>query len=350
MKKIKTLDGLRGYAALFVLIGHFPFKEYWFPDFLEKISIAYFGIEIFFVLSGFLITRILINEKKQNCFSFKRFYLKRAIRIFPIYYLAIIIFGFLISWEKMGYVASYTSNYLFAFDQTPHPFRHSWSLAIEEQYYLIWPFLLYFLTLRKSKFFVKFIIPLLAISCSFLIVEIFNYQDANALIYRGIQSKILSLSIGSYFAFIEPNIYSIKRNRLTVFFLIIMITASILVLINVDEILLTFNSIPVSILLLLLYSIAASCLFLVVLILEKTGSVFRYIFTNKIIVFCGLISYGLYLYHLPILYYFEISHMHYDKIFNSKTLIISISLIIIVPIVSYFLIEKPILKLKQYLK
>ncbi|MDC0338331.1 acyltransferase family protein [Flavobacteriales bacterium] len=72
MNKIKTLDGLRGYAALFVLFAHYPFKEKLLPDFvllfLNKFQLGYFGVELFFVLSGFLITRILIKEKKSREF------------------------------------------------------------------------------------------------------------------------------------------------------------------------------------------------------------------------------------------------------------------------------------------
>ena len=106
MKKIETLDGLRGFAVLMVVIHHLPPIDggiFWkavnaIPVYLK---VGYFGVDIFFVLSGFLITKILIKDKQREDFSFKRFYLKRALRIFPIYFLTLLAVGFLFSWDGM---------------------------------------------------------------------------------------------------------------------------------------------------------------------------------------------------------------------------------------------------------
>jgi hypothetical protein len=119
MKRILSLDALRGYAILLVLFQHFPMViNNRIIDFMSKIGFAinsgYLGVQIFFVLSGFLITRILIKEKKNNDVSFTRFYLKRMLRIFPIYYLSIIVFGILITWNidknAMYYIDTPTSK------------------------------------------------------------------------------------------------------------------------------------------------------------------------------------------------------------------------------------------------
>src|SRR5689334_16080977 len=93
MNRIPELDGLRGWAILLVLWGHFPFVQG--VEDIRHIAMSlgtgHLGVTVFFVLSGFLITRILIAEKKADRFSMKRFYLKRTLRIFPIYYLTLLI-------------------------------------------------------------------------------------------------------------------------------------------------------------------------------------------------------------------------------------------------------------------
>src|SRR5215217_4621282 len=128
LKRIDTLDGLRGFAALLIIITHFPIIYNF--SFIHKLSkfleFNYLGVDIFFVLSGFLITRILIKEKNTGALSFRNFYLKRALRIFPAYYVCIIIVALLTSWRKMGWVSLYLSNFYFAFDPTRHPMRHTW--------------------------------------------------------------------------------------------------------------------------------------------------------------------------------------------------------------------------------
>lgn len=351
MNKIKTLDGLRGYAALFVLIAHLPFKEKLMPNFiitfLQKFQLGYFGVEIFFVLSGFLITRILLKEKKSGKFSFKSFYWKRLLRIFPIYYISILIYLLIDNLENIIYLVTYTSNYFFAFNFSSSPFRHTWSLSVEEQYYLIWPLLIYFFTLKSSKKIIMYLTPIIVLVSTYIIIKNFDFNTSNGLIYRGLQTKILSLSAGSYFAFIEDKVKEVHFK--IVCLLITIILVDLTFILNIKD--LGFpNKIPVAFILLLMYSLLASCVFILVLNLEYYQIKITRIFTNKIICFLGLISYGLYLYHLPILYYFELSHMHYEKEFNLIQLLIVMLLIFVFPILSYYIIEKPLLKYKKLIK
>ena len=162
---VPALDGLRGVAILLVLGHHFRFILE--PSFrLERISLwlldgGWCGVELFFVLSGFLITGILLDSKHSPGF-FRNFYTRRALRIFPLYYayLAFVFLGLAAWWTAHFHHNPWASInpiwyilYLQNF-KSPHMFYdqflgHLWSLAIEEQFYLIWAFLV--LCLNRSS-------------------------------------------------------------------------------------------------------------------------------------------------------------------------------------------------------
>jgi len=126
------------------------------------VAFGWLGVQLFFVLSGFLITRILLKDKQQS-FSFymKRFYWRRSLRIFPLYfaYLLAIAALFLVTGkpegfsEKAGYLFSYTYNYSLLSPNWSHHafFTHLWSLSVEEQFYIVWPPLIYFLSTKWLK-------------------------------------------------------------------------------------------------------------------------------------------------------------------------------------------------------
>ncbi|HKB45330.1 MAG TPA: acyltransferase, partial [Chitinophagaceae bacterium] len=150
-----ALDGLRGIAILLVVFLHnFRFMNYFFFGWL--------GVDLFFVLSGFLITDILMNTLQEPHFL-RNFYMRRVLRIFPLYYLTLIICLYILPaitslYLDMRYYQSnqlwlwlYMQNWLYVFKE---PFGaqmllHLWSLAVEEQFYLIWPVTI--LLIRKPK-------------------------------------------------------------------------------------------------------------------------------------------------------------------------------------------------------
>jgi peptidoglycan/LPS O-acetylase OafA/YrhL len=149
-KQIPTLDGMRGIAVLLVLAFHFAWT---FPengalaqrlhDFLWS---GWIGVDLFFVLSGYLITRGLVSPSARAIGTrLKMFWMRRVLRIFPLYY-AFVIVGTIVSLALgLGWIPSwhywlYMQNYKLAFD--PEVLRwtaHFWSLAIEEQFYFVWP-------------------------------------------------------------------------------------------------------------------------------------------------------------------------------------------------------------------
>lgn len=137
MKYYGKIDGLRFVAILFVLIEHFADKVG------HLISAGYYGVDLFFVISGFLITNILLKSKKSFFTSYKNFVGRRTLRIFPIYYLmlgSMLVLGYQACWDSIFYLATYTYNYAWIHEGIQVSWlSHFWSLAIEEQFYLFWP-------------------------------------------------------------------------------------------------------------------------------------------------------------------------------------------------------------------
>jgi peptidoglycan/LPS O-acetylase OafA/YrhL len=160
---LPSLDGLRGIAILLVLLHNFDVLDLGGAHALgpvlvkECFYIGWIGVQLFFVLSGYLITRGLLVTQDQPDY-FERFFLKRVLRIFPLYYLALLVFLVLLpatGWveqRSMQYsplwLWAYLSNWTTPFEPTGGPLPHFWSLAVEEQFYLVWPLLLWKLRLR----------------------------------------------------------------------------------------------------------------------------------------------------------------------------------------------------------
>jgi peptidoglycan/LPS O-acetylase OafA/YrhL len=156
MKYIKQLDSIRAIAVLLVIIWH------WVPrtTVISKLHTGGLGVDIFFVLSGFLITQILLDNRNKAENSqvprktvLKNFYVRRVLRIFPIYYLTIL--AIIILNHRLSLLATrseivsdltYINNFYVYFRKMwPAASPHFWSLAVEEQFYLMWPLLMLFL-------------------------------------------------------------------------------------------------------------------------------------------------------------------------------------------------------------
>jgi len=187
-----SLDGLRGFSALAVLAFHTSIPIFW---------LGWAGVQFFFCLSGFLITSILIESGKANNY-FKIFYARRILRIFPIYFL--ILFGvFFIAvtlklnvndfWLYILYIQNFKLSFQGWSISFPNWLNHTWSLAIEEQFYIFFPFLVYYLSER-----------LLVIACVILIfTAIFTRYflsvkyPGNSIVWANTLSNLDFLSAGA---------------------------------------------------------------------------------------------------------------------------------------------------------
>ena len=143
MRRIPELDAVRGLAAVAIVIYHFA---------LSRFPIGWAAVDLFFVLSGFLITSIIL-EHRESRFFLARFIMRRGLRIWPIYYLSLL--ALLVAgphlprptrWSGLPYCLTYTQNveryWAAAVTEYSWYFNHTWTLAIEEQFYLIWPALI----------------------------------------------------------------------------------------------------------------------------------------------------------------------------------------------------------------
>jgi peptidoglycan/LPS O-acetylase OafA/YrhL len=148
---LPALDGVRAFAVAAVAMFHAGF-----------VGSGWIGVQIFFVLSGFLITSILLKDTRASLADYlKRFYRRRALRIFPLYFLflgivaaASLVYGVTTAFrQQWPYLLTYTFNFARILDDYEYPrfWGHLWSLSIEEQFYLFWPLLVFFVPARRFR-------------------------------------------------------------------------------------------------------------------------------------------------------------------------------------------------------
>lgn len=202
------IDGLRAVAVLFVLIFH------GFPNFIKG---GFIGVDIFFVISGYLITSIILKSQARGDFSLIEFYSRRIKRIFPAL-IVVLIFCLTFGWfslladeyQALGkHVAAgalYISNFVlqseagyFDMDSDYKPLLHLWSLGIEEQFYLVFPLLL--IVFSRAKWNPLFLI-LGGLILSFLLNIFFIEQNPTSVFFHP-QSRVWELLIGSFAAYIN---------------------------------------------------------------------------------------------------------------------------------------------------
>ena len=314
---------------------------------IKDLNLGYLGVDLFFVLSGFLITRILLRDKKAGTYSFKLFYIKRALRIFPIYFLTILVCGIVFSWKGMGYLSIYTANYYFSFNPAPHPLEHTWSLSVEEHYYLIWPLIVFFFSRKIIK---KYLWPFLLLILSLSLLLAYNtFGDTifSRLIYMGTEFRILTLCTGSFLAFYEARLMALNKVKLTRWLLLCCIVSFTLIVMMMQKLFEAY--VPISILGLLLFAMYSTFLFMTVLVQEKRNNVIDTLFGNTYIGYVGKLSYGLYLYHFPIFYAFGITDKLDGEFIPFSEFAPPMLFTIVVTVISYIAIEKPLMNYKTAL-
>jgi peptidoglycan/LPS O-acetylase OafA/YrhL len=153
------LDALRAFAVLAVLAGHFTptTSKLFFP--FKLVDLGGLGVRLFFVISGFLITGILLRSKsycEKNrlpiLYVFRQFYARRVLRIFPLFYLVLGLAALLNIppvRQTFGWHAAYLTNFYLFFTGRGGSVSHFWSLAVEEQFYLVWPWIILLVNRRK---------------------------------------------------------------------------------------------------------------------------------------------------------------------------------------------------------
>jgi peptidoglycan/LPS O-acetylase OafA/YrhL len=169
--RVPALDGVRGLATIAVLLAHFEFQDVYEGHWWWKPAHSgWMGVDLFFALSGFLITGILLHNKGKNNY-FREFYRRRILRIFPLYYAVLLYAAFCIlvidqmpqrlwsGYDGLGWYFGFIPNVAMALKGEWHwstnwaGLSHLWSLAVEEQFYVVWPLLVLVMPQRLLPWF-----------------------------------------------------------------------------------------------------------------------------------------------------------------------------------------------------
>ena len=348
LKFIKELDSIRGIGIIIVVLFH------WLPvdGFYNTFPNRPFGVDVFFVLSGYLITQILLTSRfgaeaagipRRHVFI--SFYLRRALRILPAYFLVILLILLLHqSLEanlKAELIPSLTFTLNFYFHKSQYwgdLTTHLWTLSVEEQFYLIWPFIILLIP-RQALPYAIFIFTLAGIGSQLMISDKeFGYLPTN--------TCFDAFGIGAWLAWVRL----CRPSDLTKHYRIIRWLGAI------SCVVLVFGAaFPDTVFLApqrTLRSLVALWAISYVIYKDYQGELRNLpVFSNRILIFLGKISYGMYLYHifLPWSYYKINAPLNdmlpdfLDPFMFPVTVVENFALLVVISWLSYKFIERPIL-------
>ncbi|MBX7095659.1 MAG: acyltransferase [Flavobacteriales bacterium] len=332
----KQIDALRAWAVLTVVFGHMPVISGDNVRYLSELAHYLPGVPLFFCISGFLITLIIINNRNQDWKSFlKSFYARRFLRIFPIYYLTILVLFITMeayrSWclYDIFYVSNIKIGLMGSFNGVIS--AHFWSLAVEEQFYLFWPILLILFRRRE------FVLIGLVFVTAFLISHI---NDYSFLMIRTLV-PVCYLSLGgmiAYLYFYYPQVIKKLKNITPWLILVGLILVGFISMdwIKISKIHFSLIFIPI---------------LLIQFIYGFENKLLKTVFENPLVIHIGKISYGIYLYHLFAIYpALQIKNMfHLSFLDNPQMMqIFKICLSILIASLSWTFFESRINKLKSH--
>lgn len=341
------LDGLRCLAVCLVLVSHLPaIANVAMWDGVKLLGSAmragYLGVDIFFVLSGFLITRILLMDRGKQTFDVIRlFYIKRFLRIFPIFYLTVIYCWLFLSVPISETLANlfYISNYYYSVVDRASPLRHTWSLSVEEQFYLFWPFLVLLVPLARLNAVIIFGTLTTVLVSALLAYALLSADTVNLLMVRGVMFRFLSLAAGAFLALHFERVMQMKVWPMLVCAIVIFPPLQLMIRIW---------SGPLSeLVLLFVFTGWSVAIFLSVLLCSRSDNFVRKVFQARVSVYIGQISYGIYLYHLVILHQMNLRDGYRDSAVPLWEFSLAIALTLGVSMVSFHLLEAPLLGLKS---
>ena len=355
MRYIKGLDTLRAFAVIFVIFHHWdlPFHgpESFHLLLLELLPSGNFGVDLFFVLSGYLITSILMNALKKDPNKIriiKNFIIRRSLRIFPVYYLTIFVL-LLLNYPNMHedllWCLTYTYNILAYRTQTWRPMVHLWSLAVEEQFYLIWPWCIVFIKEKYLKyvFFAAMIVGIIS-----LIITIKVYGNIFGLYLM--PSCMLSFGIGGLYAWLSEKGRE-KGLQSFIFFCNIALPFAL-----TATMYWAFTGKDGHFYYLFRTAYVIICVWLIHRVIHfRPGKIKTVFLENPVLMKIGQVSYGIYLFHKPLPYFSDqgmkwIAEHTDSPLFANFYFMYGIDLLLLflLSLASYHFFEKPVMQLKRY--
>lgn len=339
----KGLDALRGIAVLGVIFYHYYFDNIFF-------RLWWIFLEFFFVLSGFLITKILLSTGRGKKYLYN-FYIRRILRIFPAYYFFLILFYLIINisdkvslfdyYNKNAlYFLGYIHNWLFVFVGTPkeHHLNHLWSLALEEQFYLLWPILLFFIKTKRKI--IKALLIIISIAIITRVLIWYVWGNRLETYYCNSLTRIDSIAIGCLLACgfkFKAMLPKIKYAIIIVCFSIPVIGITLYQETNFTNpffATLGYTSIAILFAFFLNYFI-------------DSNQRFGLLKNNVVLNFTGKISYGMYIVHMPV-YLFCLAKAEVLDAIPIPIKLTSLLITIGYASFSFYFIEAPILRLKKF--
>ena len=338
--RILQLDGLRGVAILLVLCYHCFDYGFLYPVF----ELGWTGVDLFFVLSGFLITGILFDTKGQKGY-YRTFITRRALRILPLYYGVLVAFALVASYSHVTnwfkdyqlYFWTYTNNYLILQKGFLRPLGHFWSLAIEEQFYLFWPWVI---LLLKPK-------QVIAISLTLILIGILIRLNAtNRYITYGLPFAHLDgLLFGSMAAvFIRQEkdlLFKITDKVLPVSAVLLALYLTLYSLWGNREANTGFYQLPLSFTLI-------AIIYTSLMVLSLKNRVMAKFLSNRLLLFFGKYSYGMYVFNSIFFHYSNWAGA--DRLSENRRLIVYSGVFVLTVLISYLsynLYEVKFLRLKK---
>lgn len=363
---LRSLDGVRGVAILMVLFSHgfesnFQARGPLIRFIGDLFYYGLFGVDLFFVLSGFLITGILFDTSNDQAF-FSKFYARRVLRIFPLYY-GVLILLFLLTpflhlhwngmcWLLLGYLQNLQPARIATFQPSSQVgLYHFWSLAVEEQFYLVWPAVVFFIRGKRKLFYTT-----LLISAGALLLRL-------ALIFHGTPAidihvntlcRADSLLLGGALALLYRSRYWVRTLRLAPFGFIaatgiVILSVSIL---GLDPHASRFGMFWIEGFRYTILALGFGCLIACAL---NPSSVGLWFFELAPLRFFGKYSYGIYVLHVIFLSFLDhYFRSHLFAITHSKLLavvgsgLLSLVIGVVAAFLSYHLYEKRFLRMKRY--
>jgi len=303
LKYYYNLDGIRGIAAIMVVIFHFFFNGN--ADYLKNLAFyqrftefGQHGVSLFFVLSGFVITRILLATRHKSDY-FRTFYWRRILRILPLYYLYLIVFYYIVPLLTSSNITEFKLQipyYIYLQNITPFLHinasgpGHYWSLAVEEHFYLLWPLVVYLV--KPSRLWLAVLVIVL-----FVFATKYYMLNAGMSINYFTFTRIDQILFGAVLSILEfTGLFKSKYIKF------IMVGSGLLIL-PVGALVYYFSSEIHFLKEMFKYTFLGLFFFSIIgyLVVSNAKSKINQVLSSSVFKYFGKISYGIYIWHVTVL-------------------------------------------------